>query len=135
MSQAKVDRYKEEKKNRKKTMAKEKRLHLLAVVCGWLVVIALAGWAGVSGYRIYESKKPVETIYANVDAITDYMNSLSTEELRKITRGVFSATGYFSAILPFFLCTLFYSPVSAPESSAFASAFSIAFNNTTDVYW
>ena len=67
MSQAKVDRYKEEKKNRKKTMAKEKRLHLLAVVCGWLVVI-------------YESKKPVETIYANVDAITDYMNSLSTEE-------------------------------------------------------
>ena len=79
MSQAKVDRYKEEKKNRKKTMAKEKRLHL-AVVGGWLVVIALAGWAGVSGYRIYESKKPVETIYANVDAITDYMNSLSTEE-------------------------------------------------------
>ena len=43
MSQAKVDRYKEEKKNRKKTMAKEKRLHLLAVVCGWLVVIAQAG--------------------------------------------------------------------------------------------
>ena len=93
MSQAKVDRYKEEKKNRKKTMAKEKRTDhdpllteigcggfLLAVVCGWLVVIALAGWAGVSGYRIYESKKPVETIYANVDAITDYMNSLSTEE-------------------------------------------------------
>lgn len=80
MSQAKVDRYKEEKKNRKKTMAKEKRLHLLAVVCGWVVVIALAGWAGVSGYRIYESKKPVETIYANVSPITDYINSLSTEE-------------------------------------------------------
>ena len=74
MSQAKVDRYKEEKKNRKKTMAKEKRLHLLAVV------IALAGWAGVSGYRIYESKKPIETIYANVSPITDYINSLSTEE-------------------------------------------------------
>lgn len=80
MSQAKVDRYKEEKKNRKKTMAKEKRLHLLAIVCGWVVVIALAGWAGVSGYRIYESKKPIETIYANVSPITDYINSLSTEE-------------------------------------------------------
>ena len=77
MSQAKVDRYKEEKKNRKKNMAKEKRLHLLAVVCGWVVVIALAGWAG---YRIYESKKPIETIYANVSPITDYINSLSTEE-------------------------------------------------------
>ena len=79
MSQAKVDRYKEEKKNRKKTMAKEKRLHLLAVVCGWLVVIALAGWAGVSGYRIYEENQ--SWIWdAALDAITDYMNSLSTEE-------------------------------------------------------
>ena len=80
MSQAKVDRYKEEKKTRKKTMAKDKRLHLLPVDCGCVVDIAHEGWAGVSGYRIYESKKPVETIYANVDAITDYMNSLSTEE-------------------------------------------------------
>ena len=43
MSQAKVDRYKEEKKNRKKTMAKEKRLHLLAVVCGWLLRQLWAG--------------------------------------------------------------------------------------------
>ena len=31
MSQAKVDRYKEEKKNRKKIMAKEKRMRIAAV--------------------------------------------------------------------------------------------------------
>ena len=55
MSQAKVDRYKEEKKNRKKTMAKEKRLHLLAVVCGWLVVIALAGWSKKLQRRVSSS--------------------------------------------------------------------------------
>ena len=156
MSQAKVDRYKEEKKNRKKTMAKEKRLHLLAVVCGWLVVIALAGWAGVSGYQEADRDDLCECIpHHRLHQFFKY---------RRIKKnpGVFSAPGCFYAILPFFyvlsavFCvlllfflrapgcflrapgnfprTLFYSPISAPESSAFASAFSIAFNNTTDVY-
>ena len=34
MSQAKVDRYKEEKKNRKKIMAKEKRMRIAGYVAG-----------------------------------------------------------------------------------------------------
>ena len=38
MSQAKVDRYKEEKKNRKKIMAKEKRMRIAGYVAGCLVV-------------------------------------------------------------------------------------------------
>lgn len=80
MSQAKVDRYKEEKANRKKIMARQKRNHVIAVICGWLVVIAIVGWAGYSAYNIYESKKPVETVYANLDAINDYMETLSAEE-------------------------------------------------------
>lgn len=80
MSQAKVDRYKQEKANRKKTMARQKRLHVLAVVCGWVIAIAIAGWAGISAYNIYENSKPVETIYANLDAINDYMDSLDAEE-------------------------------------------------------
>lgn len=80
MSQAKVDRYKQEKANRKKTMARERRLHALAVVCGWLVAIAIAGWAGVSAFHIYENNKPVETIYADLGAINDYMDSLNGEE-------------------------------------------------------
>ena len=37
MSQAKVDRYKEEKKNRKKIMAKEKRMRIAGYVAGCLV--------------------------------------------------------------------------------------------------
>ena len=52
----------------------------MAAIQRQLGSVGIVGQAGVSGYRIYESKKPVETIYANVDAITDYMNSLSTEE-------------------------------------------------------
>lgn len=80
MSQAKVDRNKQEKANRKKTIARQKRNHVLAVICGWIVAIAIVGWAGGSAYHIYESKKPIETIYANLDAINNYMESIQTEE-------------------------------------------------------
>ena len=51
MSQAKVDRYKEEKKNRKKIMAKEKRMRIAGYVAGCLVAAGIIGWAGYSGYR------------------------------------------------------------------------------------
>ena len=54
MSQAKVDRYKEEKKNRKKIMAKEKRMRIAGYVAGCLVAAGIIGWAGYSGYRLYE---------------------------------------------------------------------------------
>ena len=73
MSQAKVDRYKEEKKNRKKIMAKEKRMRIAGYVAGCLVA------AGYSGYSAYEANKPMETIYANLDSVTDYMSSLNAE--------------------------------------------------------
>ena len=45
MSQAKVDRYKEEKKNRKKIMAKEKRMRIAGYVAGCLVAVGIIGWA------------------------------------------------------------------------------------------
>lgn len=79
MSQAKVDRYKEEKKNRKKIMAKEKRMHIAGYVVGCLVAVGIIGWAGYSGYSAYEASKPMETIYANLDSVTDYMSSLNAE--------------------------------------------------------
>lgn len=84
MSQAKVDRYKEEKKNRKKIMAKEKRMRIAGyvagcLVAGCLVAVGIIGWAGYSGYSAYEAGKPMETIYANLDSVTDYMSSLNAE--------------------------------------------------------
>ena len=39
MSQAKVDRYKEEKANRKKILAKEKRKRIAGTICGWLIAL------------------------------------------------------------------------------------------------
>lgn len=80
MSQAKVDRYKEEKANRKKIMAKEKIKRNLAAFCGCIVLVAILGWAGYSVYGIYENNKPMVTTYANLDSINNYLDSLSAEE-------------------------------------------------------
>ena len=79
MSQAKVDRYKEEKANRKQIMAKEKRQRMAAIICGWVVAIVIIGWAGYSGYQAYENSKPMETIYTNLDSINTYLNGISPE--------------------------------------------------------
>lgn len=80
MSQAKVDRYKEQKANRKKIMAQEKRKHIAAVICGWIVAAAIVCWAGYSAYNIYENSRPVETVYVNLDPLNDYMSALYAGE-------------------------------------------------------
>ena len=80
MSQAKVDRYKKEKANRKQIMAREKRNHILSVICGWAILFVLVGWAGVSGYNKYESSRPIETVYVNLDSLNSYVASLSATE-------------------------------------------------------
>lgn len=76
MSQEKVNRYKEEKRNRKANMAKEKRNRILGVIAGSVAAVLLAGWIGVSGYNMYQASKPLETIYVDITELTDYMNNL-----------------------------------------------------------
>ena len=77
MSQAKVDRYKEEKANRKKVMRKEKiRKCAVAVVAAALVV-----WIGYSAYNMYESSRPVkeaEVNYQSVDTFNQEIASAAT---------------------------------------------------------
>ena len=80
MSQAKVDQYKKEKANRKKTVAKERIKRRVATICGWAVVVVIVGWAGVSAYHIYEDSRPVETIYADTTDLDDYLERLEAHE-------------------------------------------------------
>ena len=78
MSQAKVDKYKEQKKNRDKIMKCEKRERILAEVIVCVVVVALIGWAG---YSFYQNHKPtvVNTYTVDGAALTDYMSELNAE--------------------------------------------------------
>lgn len=80
MSQAKVDRYKEEKANRKKNMQKEKAKQAMRRLAIGIVSLALVGWLGYSAYNIYDSKKPVDSAEIDYTAVTDYQNDLVTAE-------------------------------------------------------
>lgn len=77
MSQAKVDRYKQEKANRKQTLKKEKMQKILRRCAAAVVAVALIAGFGYSGYNIYESKKPKEEISVDYSAMTSLSQALS----------------------------------------------------------
>ena len=77
MSQEKVERYKQEKANRKKTLAREKMKRNVSRVCAWTILLLIVGWAGYSGYQYYEAKQPAKTIFCQTTEIDNYMDSLA----------------------------------------------------------
>ena len=80
MSQEKVDRYKEEKRNRKKDMQKAKRNKLIAGIAALAVACVIIVWIAYSGYKSYEASLPSQEFEVSLDAITDYINSLTADE-------------------------------------------------------
>ena len=78
MSQAKVDRYKEEKQKREKLQKKEKRELLLWKIVGIIVLVALVGWIGFSVYQNVQ-KDASHTYEMKTDALDHYMNGLNAE--------------------------------------------------------
>ena len=82
MSQAKVDRYKEEKANRKKTMRKEKIANRLRKCAVAVAAAVLVVWIGYSAYNMYESSRPVKEAEVNYQSI-DTSIKLSTFRFKK----------------------------------------------------
>ncbi len=79
MSQEKVDRYKEQKKNRKAIQAKKKRNAMVAKVCGGVVAVALAGWIGFSAVDSYQARQNSKPVTVDITALDEYTASLSAE--------------------------------------------------------
>ena len=82
MSQAKVDRYKEEKKNRQQIMQKQKREWMITKICGGVLAALIVVWVGFSAvqtFRTPQTNTTVETeaYTVNMDALNDYFDSLS----------------------------------------------------------
>ena len=84
MSQAKVDRYKEEKRNRAKIIKKEKRQWMATKLGMYLVGLVLVAWVGVSVYNGVTTKdaSEIEKLTYTVDttALDDFMTDLTAEE-------------------------------------------------------
>lgn len=76
MSQAKVDRYKEEKANRKEIMRKRKMQDNMRSAVLGLVALVLVGWIGYSAWGVYEDAQPRDVVEIDYDAIDTYLNEL-----------------------------------------------------------
>lgn len=76
MSQAKVDRYKEEKANRKATMKKQKAEKVLRRLAVSVIGLVLVGWIGYSAYNAYEVRQPKQEAAIDYSAITEYEQSM-----------------------------------------------------------
>ena len=85
MSQAKVDRYKEEKKNRAKIIKKEKRQLLAMKLGASAVAVVLVAWFCVSIYLGFQSQDASTTTEKvnytiNTSAIDEFLTDLYTTE-------------------------------------------------------
>lgn len=76
MSQAKVDRYKELKKNRKQILKREKRNRFFGYSAAALIALCIAGWAGYSVYQVYEDNKPETYTKVDMTALNDYYTNM-----------------------------------------------------------
>ena len=80
MSQEKVNKYKEQKANRKETMKKEKRAALIRNIVAGVVLVATIGWVGYSGVTYIIKHLPRPEVDVNYTAVADYVESLTAEE-------------------------------------------------------
>lgn len=78
MSQEKVNRYKEEKANRKEIMAKEKRKKTMMKICAGVIALALVGWLG---YSVYDMATRPDTSAVEIDAsaMDEYIQTIGEE--------------------------------------------------------
>ena len=76
MSQAKVDRYKEEKANRKATMKKQKTERVVRRIAVSVIGLVLVGWIGYSAYNAYEVRQPKQEAAIDYSAIMEYEQSM-----------------------------------------------------------
>lgn len=81
MSQEKVDRYKQDKANRKQIMKKEKMERLAWKTGGYAVLLLLVGWIGISAYGKFSANKveEIKSYVLDTTAVDDYLDSLDEE--------------------------------------------------------
>ena len=91
MSQEKVDKYKQEKANRKKAMAKEKLKKRLYILAGVLITAAFITWIGWSVVVEQKAKKEQEAL---ISSLQEELNAMAaTANATTTGTGAGSTTG------------------------------------------
>lgn len=75
MSQEKVNQYKEQKKNRKDIVKKEKRKAMLMKVCACAVLLLLAAWIIYSAVITVQNAEGPE-VSVDASAVTEYLEGV-----------------------------------------------------------
>ena len=75
MSQAKVDKYKAEKKSRPEDVKKSKAKKTALKVLGIVIVILFIVWVAFSGYKEYQDSQPKVQTEVNMDAIDQFLGN------------------------------------------------------------
>lgn len=73
MSQEKVNRYKEEKANRKKMLRRQKVMNTVRKTVVSVVCVAVLRWIGYSVYSTYTESQPRESYEVDYSAVTEYL--------------------------------------------------------------
>ena len=77
MSQEKVNRYKEEKANRKQLMEKQKKQKALRKVAGIVIAVVLIGWVGYSAVDAYQESRPRDGVEVDYTAVDEYLQTIA----------------------------------------------------------
>ena len=88
MSQEKVNKYKEEKANRKETMKKAKRAEMIRNIVASVVLVAVVGWVGYSGVTYIIKHRPRPEVDVNYTSVADYVEGLTAEETEETVEEV-----------------------------------------------
>lgn len=80
MSQEKVNKYKEEKANRKAILKKEKRNRMIGRIVGSVIGLALVGWIGFSIYDKVVTGMETAQTEVKLDAVSNYLTGLNTAD-------------------------------------------------------
>ena len=79
MSLAKVDRYKKEKADRKKTMRKEKIMRKVKRCVAGVIALAIVGWKKKTTKKQHSTNQERAVAEVNYDSVKDYLSTLSAE--------------------------------------------------------
>lgn len=79
MSQEKVEKKQNLKKNRKKIVKKQKRQHVMEIVAGVIVCVGIVAWLGYSAFNKYETyeKAHVASTAIDISSLVNYESGLT----------------------------------------------------------
>jgi hypothetical protein len=79
MSQEKVNRYKEEKANRKAKIRRDRFKSMVRKLILLVLSVALVGWVAYSAVVTYQANRPRDMVTVNYESITDYLQALGED--------------------------------------------------------